>query len=80
MHRVGRHEDFFNMIALKRHSNVRASKFKRPGVMRESIIGPWHLGHSGLSIAIGGTLERCDWDSGMMLPSNRREHKTLCHR
>jgi hypothetical protein len=39
-----------------------------------------HFGHSGLSIATGGTLECCDWDSDMMLPSSRREHKTHCHR
>jgi hypothetical protein len=51
--------------------NVRESKFKHPGIMRESIIGPRHLGHSGLSIATGGTLERCDWDSGMLLPSKQ---------
>jgi hypothetical protein len=49
------------------HSNVRASNFKRPGLMRESIIGPWHFGHSGLSIATVGTLECCGCDSGTML-------------
>jgi hypothetical protein len=34
---------------------VRESKFKRPGMMRESIIGPWHFGQTSLSIAISGT-------------------------
>jgi hypothetical protein len=46
------------------HSNVRASKFKRPGLMRESIIGPWHFGHAGISITPD---EMCDCDAGMML-------------
>jgi len=62
------------------HSNVRKSKFMRPGAMRASIIGAWHFGQAGLSITIGETLECCDFDSGMMLPSNWRERKTLCHR
>jgi hypothetical protein len=48
--------------------------------MLVSIIAAWHFGQAGLSITIGETLECCDFDSGMMLPSNRRERKTLSRR
>jgi hypothetical protein len=33
---------------------VRKSKFKRPGLIRASTIGPWHFGHCLLSSAING--------------------------
>jgi hypothetical protein len=52
----------------------------RPGMMRASIIEAWHFGQGGLSIAIRGTLERRDVDSGTGLPSNWRERDTLGHR
>jgi len=56
---------------------VRASKFKRPGRIRESIMEPWHFGHAGVSIATGELPECCDRDTGMMFRSNGREHKTI---
>jgi hypothetical protein len=37
--------------------------------MRNSIIGPWHFGHAGLSIATDELGECWDWDAGMMIGS-----------
>jgi hypothetical protein len=78
LHRVGRHQGLRHMIA----SNAlkRAQVEVHTSAMRASTIGAWHFGQAGVSITIGETLECCDFDSGMMLPSNWRERKTLCHR
>src|SRR6266851_9057707 len=63
------------------HSNVCKSMPRaRAGSMLTSIIWALHLGQAGRPIAANGmTDDRC-WDWGMMLPSNRRERNTLCHR
>jgi len=62
------------------HSNVCKSTPGRASSILTSIIGALHFGQAGRSIATNGMTDDRRWDWGMMLPSNRRERNTLCHR
>jgi hypothetical protein len=68
----------FSVQLHKLHSKVRTSGPFGPETTPVSIIGPWHFGHGGRSISMGGELAR---GCGMCCsPKIRRERDALCHR